>query len=84
MASVGASLARGFITPVNAALHIVITFLVSFPIAFWIDGAFCVGLIYLEESLEEESPNEATRRDSEISRRLVIQISFVKGPKKCK
>lgn len=62
MASVGASLARGVMNPANAALHIVITFLVSFPIAFWIDaGPFCVELIYLEESLGEESPRMRRR-----------------------
>lgn len=59
MASVGASLARGVMNPLNAALHIVITFLVSFSDRF-LDrrAAFCVELIYLEESLGEESPPE--------------------------
>lgn len=82
MASVGASLARGVMNPVNAALHIVITFLVSFPIAFWIDAAFCVGLIYLEASLGEESPrNEATPRDSDDTLPARCSDRWLRGPK---
>lgn len=56
------SLARGVMNPANAALHIVITFLVSFPDHF-LDrrGPFCVELIYLEESSGEESPRMRRR-----------------------